>query len=544
MNKTTVASGAILDLVGIGALNIDYIVKSPRKSINSEDEIPITERQKFLAALKGTCASRKNCFVGGSAFNAVRTIASMRRELNVGFVGVAGIENSHLVSIRAEVAELGIDHAMIEFREELAGGCIATVDNEGRRRLRTYPGANAQFPQFLRQNRRMLLQYLSRARLVHVSSIFDPDAARLISAILCDAKVLSPLMRISIDPGDYWIKHNAQNIRPLLSIADFLFLSQPELVELGGPPHHDISSAATSVFRFCKTRATIIVLKQRSSISVFHQSCGRIRVSSHQNAHAIDTTSIKDATGAGDVLAGGVLAGVLIPGIGTEGGIELGLRLVAHKLAHLGSSGFHSFAHIVESFLDQRDRLSTSISEYAERKPQTQLAIAAVKTKGGNTPKVVRTANQANRNRIFISYSHRDRRLFEEFKVMLAPAIRRGIVDLWDDGMISPGAKWRDEIQRALASAKIAALLVSQNFLDSEFIANHELPPLLTAANHEGLQVFWICCSSCLYEKTEIVTYQAAHDISRPLNSLSRPRRELELSRICGKLIEAVSNST
>jgi hypothetical protein len=146
------------------------------------------------------------------------------------------------------------------------------------------------------------------------------------------------------------------------------------------------------------------------------------------------------------------------------------------------------------------------------------------------------------REKIFVSYSHKDRKLFDEFKVMLAPAIQKGIVDIWDDTKIVPGAKWKEEIQNALNAARIAVLLVSPNFLASEFIVNQELQPLLKAAQNEGVTIFWLYLSSCLYEQTEIAGYQAAHDLAHPLDKLTKSKRQAVLSESCARLIRAVQN--
>jgi tetratricopeptide (TPR) repeat protein len=120
---------------------------------------------------------------------------------------------------------------------------------------------------------------------------------------------------------------------------------------------------------------------------------------------------------------------------------------------------------------------------------------------------------------------------------MLAPVVQTGVVDYWDDTRIVPGEKWQDEIKKALDSTKVAVLLVSQHFLASDFISRHELPPLLKAAQHEGVTVFWIYLSSCLYLQTEISKYQAAHDVDHPLDTLDRPKRQVVLTEICTKLL-------
>jgi hypothetical protein len=145
------------------------------------------------------------------------------------------------------------------------------------------------------------------------------------------------------------------------------------------------------------------------------------------------------------------------------------------------------------------------------------------------------------RNQVFISYSHKDKTWLEQLQIHLKPMIRKKTLQVWDDTQIKSGDIWREKIKNALAAAKVAILMVSPNFLASDFIAENELPPLLDAAETEGLTIIWIPLSYSLYEETEIEKYQAAHPPDEPLGGLSSTEQDKAWVDICKK-IKAAAN--
>jgi hypothetical protein len=157
-------------------------------------------------------------------------------------------------------------------------------------------------------------------------------------------------------------------------------------------------------------------------------------------------------------------------------------------------------------------------------------------------------AGAAFRKGVFVSYSHKDEKWLKMLQTFLAPLVRNESVDLWDDTRIPPGAKWRDEINRALASTRVAVLLVSPAFLESKFIAKQELPQILASERQRGLTILWVPISLSLWSTTPVAEYQAVSDPAKPLNGMSQPERDKVFLRIAESIraagdLNAVANT-
>lgn len=146
------------------------------------------------------------------------------------------------------------------------------------------------------------------------------------------------------------------------------------------------------------------------------------------------------------------------------------------------------------------------------------------------------------RTQVFISYSHQDADWLKRLQVHLAPLERAGVIHRWDDTRIKPGARWREEITQALAAAKVAVLLVSADFLASTFIAEDELPPLLTAAERGGARIFPVIISPCRYQRSALEPFQSVNPPDKPLLGLSKAEQEAVLANLTEAIEDALIN--
>lgn len=111
---------------------------------------------------------------------------------------------------------------------------------------------------------------------------------------------------------------------------------------------------------------------------------------------------------------------------------------------------------------------------------------------------------------IFVSYSHLDRRWIDKeyaynIILYLARSLARLDVQIWFDHSLIPGDKFKEVIEARIDSADIAILLVSQNFLNSDFIREVELPRIEARASAGELQVIPILTGNCEWQDLKMV---------------------------------------
>jgi hypothetical protein len=104
---------------------------------------------------------------------------------------------------------------------------------------------------------------------------------------------------------------------------------------------------------------------------------------------------------------------------------------------------------------------------------------------------------------IFISYSHKDEVEKDRLLSHLGVLQSAGLISVWSDDEISAGANWQQAISQAVSQARVAILLITANYLTSDFILGNELPALLKRRQEEGLVVFPVIATACAWRMVD-----------------------------------------
>lgn len=110
---------------------------------------------------------------------------------------------------------------------------------------------------------------------------------------------------------------------------------------------------------------------------------------------------------------------------------------------------------------------------------------------------------------IFIAYARKDKDLLEKLRKPLNVLKRHGHCEIFYDGEIKPGEHWDKRLKNELYRAEIIVLLVTDDFLDSDYVNEVELPKAIELHQQGKAYVLPIILRDCMWRFTRISDLQA-----------------------------------
>lgn len=270
-----------IEVIGLGALNIDHIYKVERILEDGE-----------------TVVKESAAFPGGSAANTIYGLAKLG--VSTGFIGAVG-DDAEGKLLQQDFQNVGVDMRQIKVKAKAkTGSALCLSDAFDRRSIYILPGAN----NLLTMND-LNLDYTNQAKWLHISSFVGDTQFKLLLELM-DKLVSST--RVSFSPGALYASKGLETLKPILARTDVLFINRSEMRQL-------TDDEVTSGAELCLKHGCNVVAVTMGKGVVYQSVEAVCYIMSEENEYLVeaaqpDTQSL-DTTGAGDAFAAGFLYGLL-----------------------------------------------------------------------------------------------------------------------------------------------------------------------------------------------------------------------------------------
>lgn len=340
-----------LDVIGIGAINYDYMFHCTKEDLNTADQ---DGDENLGNTLKDVEADIEELFykrreystqIGGSAFITLKVVKHILPHLKGAYIGVCGTPNNFDMrygksnDIEAELSHLDNRDWLFTTKERYdeplnrgVGKSVVRLYNHTRNCIKITACANNTILERIEEKEASgedLATYLASAKWVHLSSLSDFNQWESIMQRVIKAKSMNPNLKVSVDPGFEFTHKWKERLRPLIRYADYVFLNKTEKGNLG----NHAESAQQLYQNLCdyfmdetgKSNTTLIIkYDDRHEIIGFEEGNAKIRTIRHKK---LFNYQLNNDTGAGDSLAGGFISGMLDERVNgdIEGPIQVGV---------------------------------------------------------------------------------------------------------------------------------------------------------------------------------------------------------------------------
>ena len=142
---------------------------------------------------------------------------------------------------------------------------------------------------------------------------------------------------------------------------------------------------------------------------------------------------------------------------------------------------------------------------------------------------------------LFYSYAHEDEPLRDELDGHLALLRRKGVIRPWHDRGIVPGQQWDEAIDAQLTRADLILLLVSKDFLNSDYIWGKELAVAIARAERGDASVVPVLLRAVDIEDAPFAKLQGLPTDLRPVTSWpNRDEAWTDVAKGIRRTVEAI----
>jgi len=274
-----------IEIIGIGALNVDHVYKV--ENILDDGESVVEEA---------------GCFPGGSAANTIYGLAKLG--ISDAFIGAVGDDDEGRLVID-DFEKVGVNTSQIVLKQGVKTGatlCLSTPP--GKRSIYVIPGAN----NLLSEND-LDLDYMNRIKLLHLSSFVNDRQFQLSLELMGK---LAPSVRLIFSPGELYVTRGLEALAPILARTDILFVNRNEVERLTGEDFKNGAEACQK--QGCQI--VVVTLGKVKGLAGDSTSSAACYITDDSSEFLVESVVQKetiavDTTGAGDAFAAGFLYGLL-----------------------------------------------------------------------------------------------------------------------------------------------------------------------------------------------------------------------------------------
>ena len=137
-----------------------------------------------------------------------------------------------------------------------------------------------------------------------------------------------------------------------------------------------------------------------------------------------------------------------------------------------------------------------------------------------------------DKKKIFISYAREDEQWKNQLVRHLNVLRMNTYFKTWNDRDIEYGSDWRTEIENELSEASIVIMMISADYLISEFIINYEIPIILERRKKNELRAIPVILKPCPWSRVEWLNSIQVFGDGAPLIGQDESKTEQYFSRL------------